>query len=483
MPVTRQQRLGTVTDADVDVFIENLPVMDKDVIRQRLMNIAIENENNGLGIEGAIADMTTLREELEAGVVPKRKQRIKPLGALRDADVDVFIKSLMPGISDAEIKQFNPENRALIRQGLMDIATDNYNNGLGVQGAIAELQMVRDVLAAADTQRQVVFSAEDQGGKNVNLRLLGIASFTIIAVMTGLMASGKMKKLYDDFMDDLNTRFPAPEWPDDAPDTGDAIPFYNTETLKKLVGMYNSVSSNALSYLTAENSLEEKGDEFFPAPEWKDDAPDPDNVVQFYNSESIAKASAYLKDGVDKVAEALAKLAGISSEAYVHYKSIIEKQLPFPPLLNFGTHTGQRVDNPTVDLAPDFTPPTPSPPTPSPPTPSPPTPSPPTPSPPTPSTPTPFDSISEMNAYMRKRTREAEEEGELLTDEETELDEEKTNEMNTPATSFVPEGVKQKIPQQRKEAVQVTGNDDAKLRALEEMLRGNEEKHTEQVTS
>ena len=55
--------------------------------------------------------------------------------------------------------------------------------------------------------------------------------------------------------------------------------------------------------------------------------------------------------------------------------------------------------------------------------------------------------------------------------------------MNAPATSFVPEGVKQKIPQQRKEAVQVTGNDDAKLRALEEMLRGNEEKHTEQVTS
>ena len=89
-----------------------------------------------------------------------------------------------------------------------------------------------------------------------------------------------------------------------------------------------------------------------------------------------------------------------------------------------------------------------------------------------------------MNAYMRKRTREAEEEGELLTDEETELDEEKNSDMNnTPATSFVPEGVKQKIPQQRKEAAQVTGNDDAKLRALEEMLRGNEERHTEQVTS
>ena len=87
-----------------------------------------------------------------------------------------------------------------------------------------------------------------------------------------------------------------------------------------------------------------------------------------------------------------------------------------------------------------------------------------------------------MNAYIRKRTREAEEEGELLTDEETELDEEKTNDMNAPATSFVPEGVKQKIPQQRKEAVP-TGNDDAKLRALEEMLRGNEERHTEQVTS
>ena len=55
--------------------------------------------------------------------------------------------------------------------------------------------------------------------------------------------------------------------------------------------------------------------------------------------------------------------------------------------------------------------------------------------------------------------------------------------MNAPATSFVPEGVKQKIPQQRKEAVTGTGNDDGKLRALEEMLRGNEEKHTEQVTS
>ena len=228
-----------------DADIENFDPEKRAMLRQGFMELMADNYQDGKGVEGANDDLQWVRDQLAASF-PPRKQR---LGTIRDADVDVFIEHLVPGITAKEISQFKPENRALIRQGLMDIATDNYNNGLGVQGAIAELQMVREELAAAfqgETQRHIGY---DQGGKNVNFPLIGLAAFTIMAVTTGLMASAKMKKLYDDFMDDLNTRFPAPEWTDDAPDPHDVIPFYNTETINKLVGMLHSLSSKVLSYI------------------------------------------------------------------------------------------------------------------------------------------------------------------------------------------------------------------------------------------
>ena len=62
---------------------------------------------------------------------------------------------------------------------------------------------------------------------------------------------------------------------------------------------------------------------------------------------------------IDNVAGGLANLAGMSTAAYLHYKSIIQQPIAFPPLMNFGTFTppDQRFDNPTVDrvqLASDF---------------------------------------------------------------------------------------------------------------------------------
>ena len=98
-------------------------------------------------------------------------------------------------------------------------------------------------------------------------------------------------------MDDLNTRFPAPEWPDDAPDPDNAVSFYNTETINKLVTMFNSLRAKVLSYIDDLSSSELSPVGNSPSHEWPDDAPDPDNEVPFYNTESID----YLKDRVTAI--------------------------------------------------------------------------------------------------------------------------------------------------------------------------------------
>ena len=166
-----------------DADIENFDPEKRALLRQGFMGLMADNYQDGKSIEGANDDLQWVRDQLAVSF-PPRKQR---LGTIRDADVDVFIKHLVPGITSEEINNFNPENRAMIRQGLMHIATDNYKNGLGAEGAIAELNMVRDELAAVfrqgsleagETQRHIGY---DQGGKNVNFPLIGLAAFTIMA--------------------------------------------------------------------------------------------------------------------------------------------------------------------------------------------------------------------------------------------------------------------------------------------------------------
>ena len=167
-----------------------------------------------------------------------------PLGTIHDSDLNLFIEYLIPGISQAEIDKLEPRHRARIREDLMEVViADNYNRGAGIEGVIKDLNTARDQLGAIRAGKtQSLLDAEAQGANKINpLSLIGIASFTIAAVMTATVASSKMKKMYDELMDDLNAGFPAPSWQDDAPDKGDVVPFYNTESIEKIIDGFNTL--------------------------------------------------------------------------------------------------------------------------------------------------------------------------------------------------------------------------------------------------
>ena len=181
-------------------------------------------------------------------------------------------------------------------------------------------------------------------------------------------------------MDDLNAGFPAPSWQDDAPDKGDVVPFYNTESIEKIIDGFNALRSKASAYLNDESRFSKA--DFPPMVEFGTRT-DTEQETAISRKEKRAReeigkveeaAKTYVKqdtadgihakpffnsDVIDNVAGGLANLAGMSTAAYLHYKSIIQQPIAFPPLMNFGTFTppDQRDGNPTVDrvqLASDF---------------------------------------------------------------------------------------------------------------------------------
>ena len=307
-----------------------------------------------------------------------------PLGTIHDSDLNLFIEYLIPGISQAEIDKLEPRHRARIREDLMEVVmADNYNRGAGIEGVIKDLNTARDQLAVIRAGKtQSLLDAEAQGANKINpLSLIGIASFTIAAVVTATVASSKMKKMYDELMDDLNAGFPAPNWQDDAPDKGDVVPFYNTESIEKIIDGFNALRSKASAYPNDESRFSKA--DFPPMVEFGTRT-DTEQETAISRKEKRAReeigkveeaAKTYVKqdtadgihakpffnsDVIDNVAGGLANLAGMSTAAYLHYKSIIQQPISFPPLMNFGTFTSpidQEVGNPTVDrvqLASDF---------------------------------------------------------------------------------------------------------------------------------
>ena len=49
-----------------------------------------------------------------------------PLGTIRDADLDLFIEYLIPGISQANIDKIDAGHRSQLLEGLMEVMADNY---------------------------------------------------------------------------------------------------------------------------------------------------------------------------------------------------------------------------------------------------------------------------------------------------------------------------------------------------------------------
>jgi hypothetical protein len=297
-----------------------------------------------------------------------------PLGEITDADLDLFIEDLIPGISQANIDKITPEHRATMLETIMEIMAYNYESGKGQEGVLADMDELRAGMAAVRSRKQAELrtgmAAGEQegampGGRMNVLSMIGLASFTLAAVIAGATASRELKKKYDEIMDDWNARFHVdPSSGDGAPDQKEIIPFYNNDSTKKLITNLNQFARDAAVYVNSQKPTFSESD--FPPPIAFGTLTDTEDETLPPISKKEARAREALLEAVNvsgtKVAQdgeipvgysflnsdtfggmlnGIGNLAGISTAAYLHYKSITQPQvgIPFPVFPTFGTAT------------------------------------------------------------------------------------------------------------------------------------------------
>ena len=166
-------------------------------------------------------------------------------------NLKAFIRYLLPDVDEDVSRNIDPR---LTRR--LDKLLEA--EGLSVNELIAQLDWTRvnlpEVIHLSKSEmlkasRPIAPYTEPPARNRFDFKLLAMASFTLAAVMAGAVASSKMKKRYDDLIDSANAGFPAPEWKDDAPDKDDVIPFYNTDTIDALIRGFNSMRAKAAAYL------------------------------------------------------------------------------------------------------------------------------------------------------------------------------------------------------------------------------------------
>ena len=321
-----------------------------------------------------------------------------------------FLRYLLPGVDEDVASNIDPK---LIRRFDQLLEAD----GLSVEEAIANLDWptktvnLPEVIHLSKSEmsrgsRPNVFSnsfqspitseTEPPAPSRFDFTLLATASLVLATVMAGAVASSNMKKKYEELMDSASGGLSSAEWEDDAPDKDDVIPFYDTGTIDALIAGFNSMRAKAAAYLKEytkespnsgyeEISFEDHQKRIRENPELSlvhyaeqeggDKVPRKEQRAREAIAEAEAAAATNVKhdtwginpkslfgslDVIDNVAGGLASLAGMSTAAYLHYKSILDKPVPPPPPLQFGTAVPPDLNrgNETVveeaDLAADF---------------------------------------------------------------------------------------------------------------------------------
>ena len=85
------------------------------------------------------------------------------------------------------------------------------------------------------------------------LSIIGLASMTLAAVIAGATASIELKKRYSGIIDEWNRHFHVDKSTGDgAPDPMGIIPFYNNESIEKLVTNLNQFARDAAGFIQSQ---------------------------------------------------------------------------------------------------------------------------------------------------------------------------------------------------------------------------------------
>ena len=258
------------------------------------------------------------------------------------SNLDLFLRYLLPDLDEDAIQNINPSYRQYIEDRLVDLLEDE---GLSVHQAMAKIDRIRD----SRLSRQATRGGEPP--PPVDTKWIGMASFTLAALVAGTVASQNLKINYNELIDKWNSNFISPERIDDAPDKDNVVPFYNTDSIKKFVDNFNKLAQQTSAYLNQEYKIPKK--DLPPRFEFgtrtdteaesgisrkESHARDSlRNVAAAAETQVVQDKNFFDSSGFGGYMNGIANLAGISTAAYLHYKSIVQQPIGFPPLMNFGT--------------------------------------------------------------------------------------------------------------------------------------------------
>ncbi len=387
---------------DLDLYIQHVyPDIDLDPEQKR----RVESILNRL-LDSDMSDEQIMDQlDYARDSVLERTRVSSGGGGLRN--LNFFIKHMLPGLDDDLIAQIDSTSKRLIESRIQKL----FDSRLSIEEIMDTLDTVRNSAVAQQVANGRMRATD-------TVAILGIASFTLAAVVAGALASDKMKKLYERLMDSASEGLSSLKWEDDAPDKDDVIPFYDTGAIDALVTGFNSIRAKVAAYLKENQKKSPDGkipfynDDYttnliknlnkfardaavyvdsqkptfdaadFPPPMMfgtrtnteeqtlprisKKEARAREAIQTAVNMETVnvtkekdipAGNSFLNSDTFGGMLNGIGNLAGISTAAYLHYKSITQPQvgIPFPVFPTFGTATPPVNNAPPVVEATDYT--------------------------------------------------------------------------------------------------------------------------------
>ena len=281
---------------DLDLYIQHVyPDIDLDPEQKRrvesILNRLLDSD---LSDEQIMDQLDSARDS-----VLERTRVSSGGGGLRN--LNAFIKHMLPDLDDDLIAQIDSTSKRLIESRIQKL----FDSRLSIEEIMDTLDTVRNSAVAQQVANGRMRATDA-------VAILGIASFTLAAVVAGALASDKMKKLYERLMDSASEGLSSLKWEDDAPDKDDVIPFfYDTGAIEALITGFNSVRAKVATYLK----------------EYQKKSPDPLGNIPFYNDDYTKK----LITNLNKFAR--------DAAVYVNSQKPTFDAADFPPPRMFGTRT------------------------------------------------------------------------------------------------------------------------------------------------
>ena len=170
---------------DLDLYIQHMypdiDVSEMDLEQKRFVESKLNRLlDSDLSPEQVMDQLDAVRDRV------LERTRVSSGGGLRN--LNVFIKHMLPDFDDDMIAQIDPASKRLIESRIKKLIDSRLS--------------VDEIMDTLDTVRNSAVAQQAGNRRDVmdTIAIIGIASFTLAAVVAGALASDKMKNLYQQLM-------------------------------------------------------------------------------------------------------------------------------------------------------------------------------------------------------------------------------------------------------------------------------------------